>query len=155
MERKDLFDLRKFDNAYKGYFFDRNLILWSSLSPTNGQPFRRLVNQRSYFNGSPYPRNLASLRAYAISKSSFIAFRDLKAEDRGFTDSSNKQLFVIGSIQGPNNVSVSFAAQPKIHESEESVRTETERLAIANPDKAFAYFELKGMCKVSRSTTWM
>lgn len=51
--------------------------------------------------------------------------------------------YVIGSVISDR---LSFSSFPKIHKSLAEVRTETERLAKANPGKTFIYLEIVSSC---------
>lgn len=61
-----------------------------------------------------------------------------------------KHGFIVGSVNG---ASISFAAAPKVHPTEQAARNEAERLVKAFPEKTFLVAELKGRVK-ARSVVW-
>ena len=57
-----------------------------------------------------------------------------------------EQNFIIGTID--QNGSISFSANPVLHEDVYTARAECKRLAIANPGKTYVFAQLKGAERV-------
>lgn len=54
--------------------------------------------------------------------------------------------YIVGSVSADG---VSFSSRPKVHDTEQSARTECERLASAYKGKTFMYVEIKGTVKAT------
>ena len=148
---KELFDLSKmFGLDYKGYWVDESANVFS----TKQGSARMLTssgigaNKYWYFSTSLGTTSwrVDRFNAALTQDYNFIAYKERNQMNKEI----RSKRYMVGSIAG---ASVSFAAQPKIHETEASARAECERLATVNSGKTFMYVEIKGTVKAS-GFTW-
>lgn len=146
MKASDLFSLELIDSAYSGYFFDRQMKLYeetyigAEIVPSN----RKLSTENH-----PYDIYQLRTRMHAGCWASWTLWYN--AGTAAEAEKSDEGVYIIGKQDSSGQYC--FASNPKVHKTEESVRTECERLAKVRPGEKFVYFKCGGSC-VAADIIW-
>lgn len=151
MKTSELFPLSRVNMSYAGYFLDKGGSIWSTKRTGSPQQLKKFAKY-DYYSLFVNGRSLI-MYSYEINKiMKSVEYISWQKSQPNITDhfnsqtyTSNKQ-YIVGSLRSGY---FSFSSAPKIHTSESSAKTETERLARSNPGTTYVYLEVKGKCTVA------
>ena len=149
---ENLFDLSKLGSHYKGYFVDKNGMVYSNKQGTlralkisaPSNTFHKYWNLST--NGYSNPIRTDRFDNMLKNSNEYRTFVNSAKMTGAFAPSASAKGYIVGSVTSSG---VSFSSNPKVHVSEASARSECERLASSYKGKTFMYVEIKGTVKAS------
>jgi len=161
MNTSDLFPLSKVSgSSWTGYWIDADYNVYSTKQKDT--PYKLARTGTGSCTGKYYSLSTSGRFGSTAYKVDGIK-RDLN-NDPGFMVYKNTRHitgstmtpiamtgYIVGSVR--KDGSFSFAMQPKVHYTESSAKSETERLAKSTPGTTYVYLEVKGRCKAG-GVTW-
>lgn len=139
-----------------GYFVDKDGYIWS----TRQGAARKMALQTPGLEKTSYtcinaPAGRGKTSTLSIKRFTILhALNSSKEAQHFFADTHVPKVHAKGYVVGTlSTTGISFAISPKIHDTLQSARTETERLAKTFPGNKYAYLEIQGIC-VAGELTW-
>lgn len=161
MNKSDLFPLSTvYGSNWNGYWIDTDYNVYSTKQKDT--PYKLARTGSGSCTGKYYSLSTGRFTgstAYKVEDikrevnlhAGFIAYKGTRTVAKSTMAPIAMTGYIVGSIR--KDGSFSFAMQPKVHYTECSAKSETERLAKATPGTTYVYLEVKGRCKAG-GVTW-
>lgn len=145
-----LYPLRKVANYLVGYHVDATGQVYSTKQGTTPRKMTASGTSHKYwcfsYNGTSRTMRTDELDRYLAQDIGFQAWKKGAYISAPVETPINSKGFIVGSVSADG---VSFSSRPKVHDTEQSARTECERLASMNKGQTFLYVEIKGYVKAT------
>lgn len=152
-----LFSLARCDSRFTDYYLDEFADLWSA---KNGKPVMILANRSELGGIKVNVKNLIASVKNTTMWQDFLAHdysdydndcNKISVPKSGINGFVKKDVFVVSVID--DNGILKFSSMPVLHFTEESAKTEVERIAKNLPGKRVAYFRCCGVA-IANAVNW-
>lgn len=142
-----LYPLRKVANYLAGYHVDATGQVYSTKQGTTPRKMTASGTSHKYWCfGYKGTMRIDELDRYLAKDIGFQAWKKDACVANVVQHTIRSNCFIVGSV---DDSGVSFSSRPKVHDTEQSARTECERLASMNKGQTFLYAEIKGCVKAT------